>query len=454
MKHLNNINSYINENLSQAKAILRRNGLNQEDPNFIKLKELCSEKIGWLGLLTKMFYEFKINFGEIEEIYSALKNGSHDLGKLNRMSYEEISDLVYNTELESSKDYELLFNINGYRYYKILNYDGILQIGSPTWCLKTGSNWRNYVKAGWSQYVIIKEGIKLLTPKTNYLSNYQNRGNSLIRLGVTIKDDLSDFIAFDDNNSRVDKSTHINILLKKLKGENVEGLDLTDVVVLIDNSNLRLLYPKNKEAFEKISKGVWKYNDDCLYYFIDSKKTNFMIDELVELDNNLIYVYDSSNTPYSLSPVKSFDSHDRIRDGLRELCSYIYNNRTDFKRVPNIIGVASIHFGFRTEEDFLSKNGDYHKYEDYFCQSYKSNLGYYCTSFVHKNLENYPYSNFVLGFRKTGIFKHGVEFYLAITPNKIYKALPEFIDAGSDIVLPMKLYEYAKQKALEMIKKK
>lgn len=47
-------------------------------------------------------------------------------------------------EKTKNEDLELVYKDSQYSYYRVYTYKGILKIGSPTWCLKTKSNWDKY----------------------------------------------------------------------------------------------------------------------------------------------------------------------------------------------------------------------------------------------------------------------------------------------------------------------
>jgi hypothetical protein len=66
-------NFILNENLAQAKAILRKNGLTVDDENY---KEIIKKtnKDGYTGLLTKLILVEGEDMQEVFDLYDDLKN--------------------------------------------------------------------------------------------------------------------------------------------------------------------------------------------------------------------------------------------------------------------------------------------------------------------------------------------------------------------------------------------
>ncbi len=64
------INSYILfENLQQAKSILKANDIPETDKNFIIVKNLLKDSLGYIGWFTKMFFEIGIGMDDLKELY-------------------------------------------------------------------------------------------------------------------------------------------------------------------------------------------------------------------------------------------------------------------------------------------------------------------------------------------------------------------------------------------------
>ena len=45
------------ENINLAKTILRKKGLDTTDENYQKILEIVGDKKGWVGFLSKLFFE-------------------------------------------------------------------------------------------------------------------------------------------------------------------------------------------------------------------------------------------------------------------------------------------------------------------------------------------------------------------------------------------------------------
>jgi hypothetical protein len=199
--------SNINENIAYAKSILNKNGVNTDSPeykDYLKIREICGNNNGYVGILTKIRFVDNIDdMDEISSIFDILKNSKIDVNKLTRMSYSKILDLFYN-ELgnnDEDEDVELVYKDSQYSYFKVNTYKGILRMGSPTWCLKTKSHWDNYHKKYPDQWVVIDNRYvkTIITPDNNYLDNYKS-SKGWVRFGVSIDITNNSYVAFSDNN--------------------------------------------------------------------------------------------------------------------------------------------------------------------------------------------------------------------------------------------------------------
>lgn len=204
----------LNENIAYAKSILNKNGItkdSEEYQDYLKIREICGRYNGYVGILTKLrFLDDVDDMDEIQSIFDVLKNSKIDINKLNKLSYNDILDMFYEdlTSKVDKSDIELYYKDNQYSYYKVYTYKGILKIGSPSWCLKTKSNWDQYQNAYPEQWVIIDNRHKgsLISPDNNYLENYSNTKKVWVRYGVSLKnidDNKISWTANDDNNGKV-----------------------------------------------------------------------------------------------------------------------------------------------------------------------------------------------------------------------------------------------------------
>ena len=71
------INSYILfENLQQAKSILKTNEIPENNKNFLIIKDLLKDNLGYIGWFTKMFFEFGIALDDLKELYRIISSES------------------------------------------------------------------------------------------------------------------------------------------------------------------------------------------------------------------------------------------------------------------------------------------------------------------------------------------------------------------------------------------
>lgn len=204
----------INENIAYAKSILNKNGISndsEEYKDYLKIREICGPNNGYVGILTKIRFVDKVSdMDEIESIFNVLKSSKIDINKLNKLTYEDILEMFYEelTDKVDKSDIELYYKDDQYSYYRVYTYKGILKIGSPSWCLKTKSNWDQYQRIYPEQWVIIDNRHKgsLISPDNNYLENYSNTKKVWVRYGVSLKqneDNTVSWTANDDNNGQV-----------------------------------------------------------------------------------------------------------------------------------------------------------------------------------------------------------------------------------------------------------
>jgi hypothetical protein len=202
----------VNENIALARAILNRRGIIQDSIEFgdyLKIREMCQKSPGYVGILTRLRFEDGVSdMQEIEHILDTLKETKIDLGQISKMSYDQILSLVLDKVEQKSdnKDLEFIYKDYMYSYYRVYTYEGILKIGSPSWCLKTKSHWIKYQQSHPEQWVVIQNSYRnrIITPENNYLHEYKsNKG--WIRYGVSINPKNGNVAGFSDKNSSMDR---------------------------------------------------------------------------------------------------------------------------------------------------------------------------------------------------------------------------------------------------------
>jgi len=290
----------INENVAYARSILSKQGITTDSPeysDYLKIRQICGNSNGYVGILTKIrFVDGIDDMDEIESIFDILKDSKIDINKLNRMSYDEILEIFYDelSPKEDTKDLELIFKDEEYSYYRVYTYEGILKIGSPSWCLKTKSKWDEYQVEFDQQWVVINNEYKnrLLTPNNNYLSDYKT-DKPWVRFGISleINDDNSiTWTGFSDNNNRItgspDQWTSFGVLFT--------------IFNLIND--VKKSYSDQFRGCEKITGTDWhKVTDKRIFLerFKHSKFYSRINDSLYDEDG----LYINFISPYNSSPV-------------------------------------------------------------------------------------------------------------------------------------------------------
>ena len=95
MEYLKKYNSFVNENLQQAKSII-----NRKLSDFEKLKELVGKNIGYIGKLTDYLFNENIPYVELENLYKDLINLRYKSYQLdiNKLKYEQVIDKIQETK--------------------------------------------------------------------------------------------------------------------------------------------------------------------------------------------------------------------------------------------------------------------------------------------------------------------------------------------------------------------
>lgn len=282
----------INENIAYSRSILNKLNITKDSElynDYLKIREICGSNNGYVGILTKIrFIDGVEDMDEITSIFDVLKNSKIDINKLNKLSYGEILDIFYE-ELGGKvdkTDLELYYKDEQYSYYRVYTYKGILKIGSPSWCLKTKSNWDEYQKHYPEQWVVVDNRYKnkLLSPDTTYLSDYSNTKKAWVRYGISLRhvdDGYVKWMGNDDNNGNIEfkpeswtlfgvLSTIFNLTkgIKKSYYDEFRGCE---------RFNEKWLKVVNKEAFcERMSLKEDNFREEDEVYVFFSKSYSFI----------------------------------------------------------------------------------------------------------------------------------------------------------------------------------
>jgi hypothetical protein len=335
---------HLNENISYAKSILNKKGINADSPDYkdyLKIREICGNNSGYVGILTRIrFVDDISDMDEIKSIFDVLKSSKIDINKLNRMSYDEILDVFYDEfNKKDNKDYELIYKDSEYSYFKVYTYEGILKIGSPSWCLKTKSNWDKYIEVYPSQWVVINNKYikNIITPNNSYLSTYVNKSKPWVRYGISMKSDLSSYLAFNDNNYRVkhtpDKHTFFGVfttIINLEKGifksfyESMPGCEIVEG----SQSWQKVIDRKRICNIFELPEGFFDNQDEIYMY---SSKTYSDITGFLLFDIKLIRAF----YPKNISDASKI-THVRIESGISKKLLEDYAMRHDWRILSGI----------------------------------------------------------------------------------------------------------------------
>ena len=246
------------ENLAQAKSILLKKGLTTEDETYQKIITKTN-KDTYTGLITRLIIMDGEDMQEIFDLYDDLKKFKYDLSKIHKLAYDEIINLVYQEVDKDKTDIKKLFSKDGYTYY-VVNYNGVLKLGSPSWCLKTKSDWNRIIQDGFTQFVVIRNDkivgntLMLSVPNTyTSLSKYQSN-QSRIRYGITTNRNQIKQI-FDDNNdehlTNYKNDPVLNTIITNIKS--IDSFPSSSSDTKIQKEKILKLTEKFKSIFSKYS---------------------------------------------------------------------------------------------------------------------------------------------------------------------------------------------------------
>jgi len=126
-------------------------------------------------------------------------------------AFKMVKDLEKRKELEKKTIPGLVFigettdGVDQYIIHRVDQYETVLKVGSPAWCLKTKSHWNDYSRLG-DIYVISRQGIDLAVPDSMPSNASYESPNMQWRWGITMSKDLTIHHIQDDNNKEVPRS--------------------------------------------------------------------------------------------------------------------------------------------------------------------------------------------------------------------------------------------------------
>lgn len=327
----------LNENIALAKSILRKNGVAEDNEDYLKIREMVGTAFSYVGILTRLRFVDNVNdMEELKSIFEILKNSKIDLGKINKMSYEQILDTFYDEITKhSTKDYELIYKDSAYSFFRVYTYKGILEIGSPAWCLKTKSHWDNYQSKYPEQWVVIDNKYlkNIVTPNNNYFTNnYQNVNKRYVRYGISFKrntNDTTSWLAHDDNDNKCeltpDNHTFYGVLYTTLN---------------LTHGNKKSYYQSFTEDTEYVKDGIFKIipGQDYVWNRLGVKPPK----NLNEGDENYLFL----SKLYNFVPIIL-----RIREKSFP-CLRIFNNN---KKVMHLFSLNDDGFATTALNDYVQK---------------------------------------------------------------------------------------------------
>ena len=397
MKHIK-----LNENIALAKSILRKNGITEDDEDYLKIREMVGTAVSYVGILTRLrFVDNVTDMEELKSIFEVLRDSKLDLGKLNKMSYEQILDTFYDQMTSPSKeDYELIYKDNSYSFFRVYTYKGILEIGSPAWCLKTKSNWDNYQAKFPEQWVAIdnRHVKSVITPNNSYLGGqYVNRGKTYIRYGISFKhntDGTTSWIAHDDNDGKCE-----------LKPDNHTFYGVLFTTLNLSHGTKKSFYQIFTDDTEYVKDGIFKIipGQNHIWNRLGVKPPQ----NINEGDENYLFLSKS----YSFVPIVL-----RLRERSFP-CLRIFNNN---RKVMHLFSMGVDGFATKALNDYVQQP------QNISYSSIRLKLGLTTVDELKKN------EDFVLQVGKWLVFHWNESYYISIDSEPSQYVLPVMDLAGNE----------------------
>lgn len=392
----------LNENIALAKSILRKNSIAEDNEDYLKIREMVGTAFSYVGILTRLrFVDNVTDIEELKSIFEVLRDSKLDLGKLNKMSYEQILDTFYDQMTSPSKeDYELIYKDSTYSFFRVYTYKGILEIGSPAWCLKTKSNWDNYQAKFPEQWVAIdnRHVKSVITPNNSYLGGqYVNRGKTYIRYGISFKhntDGTTSWIAHDDNDGKCE-----------LKPDNHTFYGVLFTTLNLSHGNKKSFYQRFTDDLEYVKDGIFKIipGQNHIWNRLGVKPPQ----NLSEGDENYLFLSKS----YSFVPIIL-----RIRERSFP-CLRIFNNN---RKVMHLFSMGVDGFATKALNDYVQQP------QNISYSSIRLKLGLTTVDKLKKN------EDFVLQVGKWLVFHWNESYYISIDSEPSQYVLPVMDLAGNE----------------------
>lgn len=91
----------LNENLNRARAVLRQAGVPENNPNFLKLRELLKNNLGYAGKFTEWMFLQKVEFSQLQNLYNRIKGERLSKSIDQFKTPEEVIDSLIRTNAET-----------------------------------------------------------------------------------------------------------------------------------------------------------------------------------------------------------------------------------------------------------------------------------------------------------------------------------------------------------------
>jgi hypothetical protein len=308
MRYINKFD-YIVENVALARAIINSQKLSYENPIF---QEILAEtkRDGYTGFITKLVFVMDFTKEEAFEIYKKIKENRIDVAVLLKKSAEDIRKLL---GVNEDKDYKYLFTIDNYKIYLINNYQGILETGSPAWCLKTKSYFDSYTKTKQGmQFVVIHQ--KFVTDDNKFLmtvpddwdgERYESGSYAKMRFGITVYPS-SRMDIFDDSNILIEYYGYGSLTNSRYNFL----MPVIEKIKQYHRENVKLITADNWEDYDQFKELLFNIFDEL--HLTSSFST--MYDR--KIDENMVRFYTSVEEQLHLNKEQLFTQMSEYRENI------------------------------------------------------------------------------------------------------------------------------------------
>jgi hypothetical protein len=241
-----NLYETLNENMQQAKSILKKQGIPETDPRWLQLKQmlLADNKVGYIGKFTKWLFKDREPWEKLTEVYDMLKQHPHKVPPIDTFkTIEDLFDFLQGSEISSK----------------------------TSKAMKDLKKRLIYFKMDPKQEEKLDKLLELNIKYVDQIRDYYNKKGRKFKNFSDLYDETESLI------KNLSGGFNLQSMKKKIKETN------SDVEIMLERPDLLVLRPKNYQSSCALGSNSW-----CISY-----SKNYW-DSYVDVFSNQYFIYDFS----------------------------------------------------------------------------------------------------------------------------------------------------------------